>query len=99
MRYNAPLMLSSGMQLLTVVAAGALGAGAGLSQTAAVYTAAQAVNGMSVYQANCSNCHIPDLSGRNEAPQLAGGNFMNVWGPRTTSDLIRYMQATMPPAN
>jgi alcohol dehydrogenase (cytochrome c) len=63
------------------------------------YTSAQADAGLAVYQGNCGNCHLPDLTGRNEAPQLAGGNFMNVWGPRTSTDLIRYIQATMPPSN
>ena len=40
-----------------------------------------------------------NLSGRNEAPQLAGGNFMNAWRRRSTFDLLAYMQATMPPSN
>src|SRR6185436_12619123 len=51
------------------------------------------------YQVNCGGCHLADLAGRNEAPPLAGANFMNVWGARTTTDLIRYMQAAMPPSN
>src|SRR5215831_7670362 len=69
------------------------------SQPGGTYTAAQAQAGMPAYQTNCANCHLPDLTGRNEAPQLAGGNFMNAWGPRSTADLVRYMQATMPPSN
>jgi alcohol dehydrogenase (cytochrome c) len=62
-----------------------------------VFTAAQATAGEVLYQANCASCHVPDLSGRNEAPQLAGGNFMNTWRARTTKDLVEYMSATMPP--
>jgi len=69
------------------------------SQSRAVYTASQAAEGFAQYQTNCASCHLPDLSGRNEAPQLAGGNFMNTWGPRTTTDLIRYIQSAMPPSN
>src|SRR5262245_57803723 len=69
------------------------------SQTQPVYTATQADAGLAAYQTNCATCHLPDLSGRNEAPPLAGGNFMNTWGSRTVSDLIRYMQAGMPPSN
>src|SRR5437868_4387108 len=57
----------------------------GHSQPQAVYTASQAAEGLALYQTNCASCHLPDLSGRNEAPQLAGGNFMNAWGPRTTT--------------
>jgi alcohol dehydrogenase (cytochrome c) len=71
----------------------------GRSQTPAAYTAVQAAGGLAAYQTNCANCHLPDLTGRNEAPQLAGVNFMNAWGSRTTADLVRYIQATMPPSN
>ena len=37
----------------------------------AVFTAAQATAGQSAYQANCASCHLADLAGQNEAPQLA----------------------------
>ena len=47
---------------------------------------------MAAYQVNCASCHLPDLAGRNEAPPLAGANFMNAWGSRTTAELISYMQ-------
>jgi alcohol dehydrogenase (cytochrome c) len=40
---------------------------------------------------------MPDLAGRNEAPQLAGGNFMNAWRARTTRDLFDKIRSTMPP--
>src|SRR5437763_16811798 len=63
------------------------------------YTEAQATAGRSAYQANCASCHLPDLTGRNEAPPLAGSNFMRAWGPRTTSDLLTLIQSTMPPEN
>ena len=63
----------------------------------AVYTAAQATAGQAAYAANCASCHLADLAGQNEAPQLAGTNFRSTWGKRTTSDLIEYMPATMPP--
>ena len=63
----------------------------------AIYTAAQATAGRAVYQASCASCHLPDLAGRNEAPQLAGNNFMNTWRTRTTRDLFEFIQSTMPP--
>ncbi len=69
------------------------------AQTPATYTAAQAADGLAAYQTSCASCHLPDLSGRNEAPALAGANFMNAWGSRTTSELIRYIQESMPPSN
>lgn len=87
------------MRLPAIIAAAGLMAISGQSQTPAAYTAAQAAEGLATYQANCASCHLADLSGRNEAPPLAGGNFMNAWGSRTTTDLVRYIQATMPPSN
>jgi alcohol dehydrogenase (cytochrome c) len=69
------------------------------SQTPQVYTMAQAAEGLKTYQTNCASCHLPDLTGRNEAPPLAGGNFISAWGSRSTSDLIGYMQESMPPSN
>ena len=44
-----------------------------------VFNASQAASGTSVYAASCASCHMADLAGRNEAPQLAGNNFMNTW--------------------
>ena len=82
-----------------MIAVVALAAICGRSQTPAQYTAGQATDGLGAYQANCATCHLPDLTGRNEAPPLAGGNFLSAWGSRTTAELIRYMQATMPPSN
>jgi alcohol dehydrogenase (cytochrome c) len=62
-----------------------------------VYTAQQAAAGRAAYEANCAACHVTDLGGRNEAPQLAGSDFINTWRTRTTQDLFEFMQGTMPP--
>jgi alcohol dehydrogenase (cytochrome c) len=71
---------------------------AGQVPTAApIFTAAQAAAGQASYQTHCASCHLPDLAGQNEAPPLAGANFMTTWRARTARDLIDYMQATMPP--
>src|SRR5580704_10500419 len=72
---------------------------AGTAQRPAAYTAEQASAGRAAYQANCASCHLPDLAGRNEAPQLSGSNFMTTWGGRTTRDLVALIQTTMPPGN
>ena len=64
---------------------------------AAVFTADQAAAGRTAYQANCASCHLADLAGRNEAPPLAGVNFLNTWRNRTARDLFEYIQSTMPP--
>src|SRR4051794_16674781 len=85
--------------LVAGLAGSAIALVAGQQQPAAapVYTAAQAAAGRAAYQANCASCHVADLGGRNEAPQLAGGDFMNTWRSRSTKDLFDYMSSTMPP--
>src|SRR4249920_239265 len=69
------------------------------AQPSGIYTTQQATRGQGAYVTNCAGCHRPDLGGTNEAPQLAGGNFLNTWGTRTTADLLNYIQSSMPPAN
>src|SRR3954463_10772948 len=64
---------------------------------APVYNASQAATGATVYAASCASCHMADLAGRNEAPQLAGNNFINTWRNRSTKDLFEFIQSTMPP--
>ncbi len=66
------------------------------SMPAGPFTAEQAAAGRAAYQAHCANCHLPDLAGRNEALPLAGSNFMNTWGTRSTRDLLAHVR-TMPP--
>src|SRR5947207_7913023 len=63
-----------------------------------VYTAQQAASGRAVYQANCAICHQQDLSGSGDAPTLRGSEFVSNWGPRTTRELLSFLQLTMPPA-
>ena len=69
----------------------------GQQLAATVFTAQQATAGSTVYAASCASCHMADLAGRNEAPQLAGNNFMNTWNNRSTKDLFEFIQSTMPP--
>jgi alcohol dehydrogenase (cytochrome c) len=63
------------------------------------FTAEQSIAGRNAYRANCESCHLPDLAGRNEAPPLAGANFIGTWGARSTRELINFIQTTMPPGN
>ena len=65
--------------------------------TPGVFTTAQADAGRTAYDATCAACHRADLGGQNESPQLAGGNFLSVWGARTTSELYDYIITSMPP--
>jgi len=72
---------------------------AGSATAQSPFTSAQMNAGRSAYQGNCASCHMPDLAGRNEAPQLSGSNFMLAWGGRIASELSDYMRQTMPPGN
>jgi len=60
------------------------------------YTAEQAAAGRAAYQTNCAVCHAADMTGRNEAAQLAGSNFFSQWGDRTAGELINFIRSTMP---
>ncbi len=63
------------------------------------YTPTQSSVGQLIYTSNCATCHLRDLSGRNEAPALSGANFMRAWGARSSTELLQYIQTSMPPAN
>jgi alcohol dehydrogenase (cytochrome c) len=65
---------------------------------AGTFTAAQATAGRQVFEANCASCHRQDLGGSNEAPPLAGVNFVNTWGARPVDLLTTYIQTAMPPS-
>ncbi len=61
-----------------------------------VYTAAQAASGENLYFQYCASCHMPDLSGGEDAPPLAGAVFSGVWSGRPLSALVGKMEARMP---
>jgi alcohol dehydrogenase (cytochrome c) len=82
---------------LLIGAASVLVGVAAAAQQSRTFTPDQAAAGRAAYQANCAGCHMADLSGRNEAPPLAGANFMNTWRTRSPQDLFDRMSATMPP--
>ena len=86
---------------LAVKVATFFGSGAFVSAILAAgpFTAEQSIAGRTAYQANCESCHLADLAGRNEAPPLAGSNFIGTWGARSTRALISFIQTTMPPGN
>jgi mono/diheme cytochrome c family protein len=63
---------------------------------APVFTVEQATAGRAAYAKSCASCHMPDLSGNNEMPPLAGATFISTWGARSTKDLFDYMSASMP---
>jgi alcohol dehydrogenase (cytochrome c) len=70
---------------------------AGQQPGAPVFSAQQAAAGRAAYEASCASCHVADLGGRNEAPQLAGTDFMNVWRTQGVDALFGFIRSTMPP--
>ena len=61
-----------------------------------VYTAGQAARGKIVYDRNCGACHLPDLSGSDEARPLAGERFMQDWREDTVRTLFVRIRNLMP---
>ena len=76
-----------------------LGTAAALAQEGdpASYTQAQAEAGRITYGRACASCHLTNLRGDFEAPELAGPNFLNTWGRRPVGELFYLIRATMPP--
>ena len=66
--------------------------------TVAAFTAEQAAAGRVAYAQSCARCHMPDLSGNGDIPQLSGDVFLSTWRTRSTKDLVDYLSETMPPA-
>ncbi|MGE3578719.1 MAG: PQQ-binding-like beta-propeller repeat protein [Vicinamibacterales bacterium] len=61
------------------------------------YTEAQASAGRAAYDAKCVNCHGPSLQGGAHGPALAGTDFVDAWGAKTTADLFSHIKGSMPP--
>jgi alcohol dehydrogenase (cytochrome c) len=57
----------------------------------------QRIAGQALYATQCASCHQLTLRGSAHGAQLIGQPFTGKWGARTTSDLLRYNQAAMPP--
>src|SRR5688500_16511150 len=61
-----------------------------------VYSADQAARGREAYDASCSSCHQPGLSGAGESPALVGNPFMERWREDYLSSLFTRISALMP---
>ncbi len=61
------------------------------------YDEAQAERGEALYQQNCAACHLADLSGSFEAPNLADAGFRNNWTNRGMEEFLDLLRRTMPP--
>ena len=63
----------------------------------AAYTEVQAERGQSLYQQNCAACHLADLTGSFEAPNLADSSFRSNWTNRSVVEFTDLLRRTMPP--
>jgi mono/diheme cytochrome c family protein len=61
-----------------------------------VYSDAQARDGAELYGQQCASCHGDTLAGGEEAPPLAGGDFLSNWNGLTAGDLFERIRTTMP---
>ena len=61
-----------------------------------VYSEDQAKRGRSLYNQHCMACHGDSLSGGEQAPPLAGGEFLSNWNGLTVGDLFERIRTSMP---
>ena len=69
---------------------------AGGTPQQAAYTAEQAEAGAVIYRTACAGCHLPDMRGSAEAPELAGPSFRGGWGSQPIGVLLDYTRRSMP---
>jgi quinoprotein glucose dehydrogenase len=60
------------------------------------YTDAQAARGKAAYEAQCSFCHLSDLTGQGFAPGLVDDTFKARWQDGNLGDLFSIVKITMP---
>jgi len=61
-----------------------------------VYTEDQAKRGQALYNQHCMTCHGDSLSGGEQAPPLAGSEFLSNWNGLTVGDLFERIRTSMP---
>jgi len=67
-----------------------------ISTSDGVYTAQQAQQGKTLYQAQCLICHGPSLEGMGPNSPLAGPAFLSKWTGRTVAALFQKTIVMMP---
>ena len=71
------------------------GGGGANAQVPGPFSQDQVDAGRKNFAENCAECHARDLSG-GSAPALAGQVFAGRWKEKTTADLYKFIQTTMP---
>jgi mono/diheme cytochrome c family protein len=88
-----------GVALLGGLRAGVAVSAQQKTQWDGVYAEAQAKRGLELYTEKCAACHGADMAGGEQAPSLAGPEFMASWDGLTAKDLLERMQLSMPQTN
>jgi S-disulfanyl-L-cysteine oxidoreductase SoxD len=92
-------VLAAALLLLGIAATSAQQAGK-TSTASGVFTAEQAKNGESAFQARCANCHGADLHSTDpEAPDLTETAFRFGWNGKTIAKRFEEIRGTMPYGN
>jgi len=84
------------LTIVTLAALGVLQSATPKTVWDGVFTKDQAGRGQAKYMQVCSSCHQGDLSGADQAPSLAGGDFLDRWNDQTVGDLADRIRTTMP---
>jgi mono/diheme cytochrome c family protein len=61
-----------------------------------VYTKEQAGRGKDAYTQECMKCHAENLLGGEDAPALAGADFLRRWNTKPVGALFESIRKTMP---
>ena len=85
----------AGSALTVLISAVALPQASAAAQQAA-YTAEQAEAGAVVYGTACAGCHLADMRGSAEAPELVGPSFRSLWGNQSIGVFLDYTRRSMP---
>src|ERR1700683_1758593 len=72
--------------VLQVGGAGALEARSSVAGSGA-FSRAQAQRGDALYGRYCAQCHLPDMAGKDPAPELAGDKFLAKWTGHSLGEL------------
>ena len=99
MKTYAAMAALCGLALLGGLRAGVAVSAQQKTQWDGVYAEAQAKRGVDLYMEKCAACRGADMAGGEQAPRLAGPEFMTSWDGLTLKDLIERMQLSMPQTN
>jgi mono/diheme cytochrome c family protein len=89
-------MMFSALSLALIVALATVPRAQTRSVADGAYTEAQAERGKTAYEAQCSFCHLSDLTGQGFAPGLVDDTFKARWAEGDLGELYTIVKVTMP---